>query len=183
MHTEDVLASMQMDHTEITTVFKWLRDHQVEQVLELSVPDRLLCPHSDEDVAYCVNNSGVRVLKWRKLDLYLGNLTDRSNLQELHLFSSGNRAVYERWIDDLRERKSFPNVNQTAYHTTRKDLTDSDGIVKEATSLRCNGEWVTPDGAIVKLTFLMAIGRYAQKAGARSQRISPKGAEHAQCKS
>ena len=106
-HSEDVTASLREDHTEISIVFKWLRKLGVKQVLELSVPDRLFSPHSDADVRDCVVGSGIRVLKWRKLDLYLGNLTDKIDLQELHLYSSGNQSVHDQWY---RELQSFPNV-------------------------------------------------------------------------
>ncbi|KAI9773356.1 MAG: hypothetical protein M1840_007571 [Geoglossum simile] len=108
-HIQDVAASLRVDHTEIRIVFKWLRSRGVKQVLELSVPDRLLCPHSDDDVAYCVNGSAVRVLKWRKLDLYLGNLKDKNDLREIHLYSSGNRSVHRQWYEEL---KKFPNVRK-----------------------------------------------------------------------
>ena len=108
---QDVTASMQVDHTEIRTVLDWLRKRGVKEILELSVPDRLFCPHSDEDVAKCVNDFAVRVLKWRKLDLYLGNFTGKRHLRELHLYSSGNRSVHDQWISNLPE---FDKVSATS---------------------------------------------------------------------
>jgi hypothetical protein len=98
---QDVTGSMQADHTEIWTVFEWLMKRGVKEVLELSVPDRLFCPHSDDHVASCVNGFAVRVLRWRKLDLYLGNITDKDHLRELHLYSSGNRSVHDQWCREL----------------------------------------------------------------------------------
>ncbi|KAL1617112.1 hypothetical protein SLS56_011115, partial [Neofusicoccum ribis] len=106
-HPVDVVASMRRDHTEIKTVIKWLRDRGVRQILNLSVLDRLFSPHSDTNVDDCVVNSAVRVLDWRKLDLYLGNMTKKGeHLQELHLYSSGNQSVHEQWY---RELQKFPN--------------------------------------------------------------------------
>lgn len=103
-----------MNPTEIRDVFKWLKDGKVETVLSLTVYDRLHQPHSDEDVAACVDGFGVRVLNWRKPDLYLGNLNpidknQMAQLQELHLYSSGKRAVHDDWF---RELPRFPNVSE-----------------------------------------------------------------------
>lgn len=102
-HSEDLVASLRQDHNEIKIVMDWLqrRKTPVTQILELSVPDRLFCPHSDDDVRSCVVGWGIRVLNWRKLDLYLRNLTDKDDLEELHLYSSGNKSVHEQWYDEL----------------------------------------------------------------------------------
>ncbi|KAL6696676.1 hypothetical protein J3F84DRAFT_407452 [Trichoderma pleuroticola] len=125
-NTEDVIGSLQIDHKEISVVFKWLRERGVEQVLELSVPDRLLCPHSDDQVAYCVNGFRIRVLNWRKLDLYLGNLSDKKYLKELHLYSSGNTAVYKGWLEALPE---FVNLKKLRVYVV-KDVLSTNRVQK-----------------------------------------------------
>lgn len=102
---------MRQDHSEVMDVFDWLRDRGAQQVLRLSVGDRLHCPHSDEDVAACVNTFGVRDLNWRKLDLYLKNMTD-SPIEELHLYSSGNRSVHDQWMSQL------PRFKQVKYYAS-----------------------------------------------------------------
>ncbi|KAK4099055.1 hypothetical protein N658DRAFT_509100 [Parathielavia hyrcaniae] len=111
---QDVMADKQANYTEIRTMFEWLSKRGVAEVLELSVPDRLFSPHSDDDVAECVNAFAVRVLKWRKLDLYLGNITDKNHLREVHLYSSGNRSVHDQWCLQLSEfrnlKKLYVNV-------------------------------------------------------------------------
>ncbi|SPO03473.1 uncharacterized protein DNG_06156 [Cephalotrichum gorgonifer] len=115
-------AELQIDHREIRTVSEWLKKRLVQEVLELSVPDQLHAPHSDEDVAYCVNEFSVRVLKWRKLDLYLPALktvpkpgmdiddqgdarpSDKAintQLEELDLYTSGNQSVLDQWYREL----------------------------------------------------------------------------------
>lgn len=113
-------------HTEISEVFEWLRAKNVRTVLRLSVLDRLHCPHSDDDVQMCVSGFGVTVLNWRKLDLYLGNLyptqNERAHLRELHLSSSGKRAVLDHWYHELPR---FPNVSsQLSRSSTRLILTN-----------------------------------------------------------
>lgn len=107
---QDMKPSIQTDHTEIRMVIDWLRERGVKEILELSVPDRLFSSHSDDDVAHCVNGSAVRVLKWRKLDLYLGNLADKHHLRKLHLYSSGNRSVHDQW------RRELPNFRKVGVH-------------------------------------------------------------------
>ncbi|KAL7963032.1 peptidase S8/S53 domain-containing protein [Trichoderma compactum] len=88
------------DHREVMDVFEFLTSRGVQQILNLSVKDRLYCPHTDEDVAASVNTFGVRVLKWKKLDIYLRDL-DATTIEELYLYSSGNRSVHDQWLSQL----------------------------------------------------------------------------------
>ncbi|KAL7915820.1 hypothetical protein GGI35DRAFT_7426 [Trichoderma velutinum] len=97
---------MRQYHSEITEVFFWLQDRGVQQVLRLSVNDRLHCPHTNEDVAACVNAFGVRALNWRKLDLYLKDMAD-SSIEELHLYYSGNPSVHDQWLSQLPRFKQL----------------------------------------------------------------------------
>lgn len=106
-HARDMMESLQNHYTGVKMICEWLERRGVEEVLEITVLDRLLRPHTDDDVAYCINGRGVRVLKWRKLDLYLGKLNDKHHLRELHLYSSGNRCLHEHWY---RELPKFSNV-------------------------------------------------------------------------
>ncbi|KAL7950024.1 hypothetical protein V8C42DRAFT_309254 [Trichoderma barbatum] len=105
MSSED----MNQDHREVMDAFDWLESQGVEEVMSLTVNDRLYCPHADEDVTACVNTLGVRILKWRKLDTYLKNMTDIS-LEELHLYSSGNRSVHDQWLSQLPRFKKLKKL-------------------------------------------------------------------------
>ncbi|KAL5085258.1 hypothetical protein Trisim1_010700 [Trichoderma cf. simile WF8] len=98
------------DHREVMDVFDWLELRGVQQALSLSVKDRLFCPHTDEDIATYVNKFGVRVLKWKKLDMYLEDL-DVNTLEELHLYSSGNRSVHDQWFNLLPRFHQLKTVN------------------------------------------------------------------------
>jgi hypothetical protein len=102
-HSDDLVANLRQDHDEIKIVIDWLKKRKspATQILELSVPDRLFSPHSDDIVSDCINGLGVRTLNWRKLDLYLADLKDRDDLEELHLYSSGNKSVHEQWYKEL----------------------------------------------------------------------------------
>lgn len=106
MGAEDVTK----DHREVMDVFEFLTSRGVQQILNLSVKDRLYCPHTDEDVAAYVNTFGVRVLKWKKLDIYLKDL-DATTIEELYLYSSGNRSVHDHWLSQL------PRFQQVRYWT------------------------------------------------------------------
>lgn len=92
------------DHREVKDFFDWLDKRGVNEVMTLTVEDHLHCPHDDEDVAKCVNNFRVRVLKWRKLDIYLTNLR-KDVIEELHLWSSGNQSVHDQWLGQIPEFK------------------------------------------------------------------------------
>ncbi|UKZ73679.1 hypothetical protein TrVFT333_001329 [Trichoderma virens FT-333] len=100
---------MRQDHSEVIDVLDWLQNRGAQQVLRLSVGDRLHCPHTDEDVTACVNTFGVRALNWRKLDLYLKNMTD-SPIEELHLYSSGNPSVHDQWLSRLPRFKQLKKL-------------------------------------------------------------------------
>ncbi|KKO96663.1 hypothetical protein THAR02_11234 [Trichoderma harzianum] len=95
---------LKQDHNEVTDVFDWLSKRGVKEVMSLTVEDRLHCPHTDEDVASCVNKFRVRVLKWKKLDIYLTNLR-KDAIEELHLWSSGNQSVHDQWLGQIPEFK------------------------------------------------------------------------------
>ncbi|KAI1102144.1 hypothetical protein F4804DRAFT_313992 [Jackrogersella minutella] len=110
--SQNIVAGLREPHSEIRGLFEWLERRGVKQVLGLSVPDRLLSPHADDDVEYCANTFQVRILKWRKLDIYLGNLNEeiKDGLKELHLYSSGNRAVHDHWYSELKT--NFPELRK-----------------------------------------------------------------------
>lgn len=95
---------LQQENRIIKNFLSWLRhSRKVEEVLSLSVLDRLLCPHTDSDVSSCVQDFNIQRLDWRKLDLYLRDLN--GDLRELHLYSSGNPAVLDHWEEYLPKFK------------------------------------------------------------------------------
>ncbi|KAF1961328.1 hypothetical protein CC80DRAFT_589716 [Byssothecium circinans] len=117
----------QVDHTEIEGVFNWLGAFGVTKVMEVSVPDRLYNPHADDVVAKCINGRDVRLLKWKKLDLYLGNLYTGSNadaeaLEELDLYSSGNQSVHDQWY---RQLNRFPNLRRLSVYVVKDVMSDA----------------------------------------------------------
>ncbi|KAH6951191.1 hypothetical protein BKA56DRAFT_535586 [Ilyonectria sp. MPI-CAGE-AT-0026] len=88
-------------HTEVFKILKWLeKDKDVNTIIKLKVPDRLINPHDNKEMAACVDNFQVTVLEWRVLDLSISVLKKgtKDRIEELHLFSSGNRAVVSHWF-------------------------------------------------------------------------------------
>ncbi|OPB38162.1 hypothetical protein A0O28_0012660 [Trichoderma guizhouense] len=100
---------LKQDHREVKDVFDWLKKRGVEEVMSLTVEDHLHCPHDDEDVAKCVNNFRVGVLKWKKLDIYLTNLR-KDAIEELHLWSSGNQSVHDQWLGQIPKFKQLKRL-------------------------------------------------------------------------
>ncbi|KAL6795510.1 hypothetical protein J3E68DRAFT_404485 [Trichoderma sp. SZMC 28012] len=121
---------LKQDHREVKDVFRWLRDRKVDEVVSLSVGDRLHCPHDDEDVKYCVNEFHVRVLNWKKLDIYLKNMV-KSPVEELHLYSSGNRSVHDQWIAQLPKFEQLKRL----YVYVVKDVLSSRRVKKVSEQL------------------------------------------------
>lgn len=115
-HLPPSIGARVTDHREIEDIFQWLKGKEVNTVLDLSVGDRLYGPHSDEAVAYCVNNFQVKCLKWKRLDLYMGYIEKTNNLTELHLYSSGSRAVHDHWYQQLplfrKVRSRYPQLQK-----------------------------------------------------------------------
>ena len=81
-----------------TQVFDFIKKQNVRHVLEIDVPDCTFHPHSNSNIQKCLNGLDVRVLMWRKKDLPLDILHDFApNLEEVTLYSSGNRDILQSW--------------------------------------------------------------------------------------
>ena len=103
---------LQKDHTEVFDVLKWLSERKsVNEIVELSILDRLHNPHDEIKIGEWVNKLGVQVLNWRCLDLPLSILEEatKERIRELHLYTGGKRAVIGHWISS-QGVKTFPNV-------------------------------------------------------------------------
>lgn len=90
-----------VQHTEVFDILDWLRDKKkVQSIIELTVPDRLVNPHDEEGIAEYVEKFDVKHLNWKCLDLSLSvfTLAIRKKIVELHLYSSGKRAVIDHWL-------------------------------------------------------------------------------------
>ncbi|KAL6867029.1 hypothetical protein J3F83DRAFT_761514 [Trichoderma novae-zelandiae] len=102
-------ADLKQDHREVRDTLGWLEERGVQEVLNLAVDDRLYCPHDDSEVAFCVNKFNVKVLNWKKTDIYLRDMAD-APVEELHLYSSGNRSVHDQWAIQLPKLKQLKTL-------------------------------------------------------------------------
>jgi hypothetical protein len=92
-----------MKHQEVFAVLSWLYDHKgVKSIIELKVQDRLVNPHNELEIARYVKLFNVEVLDWKILDLPISIFDDdekvKERIRELHLYSSGRRAVISHWL-------------------------------------------------------------------------------------
>ena len=88
-------------HDEVFRILNWLWDDKgVERIIKLRIPDRLVHPHDDFVMAEKLEDFGVEILDWKVLDLSIASLKDstKGRIRELHLYSSGNRAVINHWF-------------------------------------------------------------------------------------
>lgn len=109
-HSREIFGNnIQHEHDEIIRVLDWLRDKKnVKNIIELIVLDRLVNPHDEIKIGDQVKMFGVEILNWRILDLSIsvfGNsrFDEPSALQqirELHLYTSGKRAVLSHWLGE-----------------------------------------------------------------------------------
>ncbi|KAL9120736.1 MAG: hypothetical protein Q9187_002706 [Circinaria calcarea] len=93
--------SVRAEHTEVFEVLDWLKGKKVNEIIELTVPDRMVNPHNEVEIGRYVRNFEVEVLNWRFLDMSISIFEDPKTwdrIRELHLYSSGKRAVISHWL-------------------------------------------------------------------------------------
>ncbi|KAI1454169.1 peptidase S8/S53 domain-containing protein [Annulohypoxylon moriforme] len=106
---------LSVERDEAFQVLDWLKKSKnVKKIISLTVPDRLVNPHDELKIAEKVDLFKVEVLNWRLLDMCISIMTEeaKNRLTELHLYSSGKRAVISHWlskegIGSLKELKSL----------------------------------------------------------------------------
>lgn len=89
------------DHDEVFRVLRWLKhEKQVEEIMKLKIPDRLVNPHDVIEMASKIDEFKVTDLDWKVLDLSIADLKvgTKQRLKKLHLYSSGNLAVVRHWF-------------------------------------------------------------------------------------
>ncbi|KAL8743053.1 MAG: hypothetical protein Q9190_004554 [Brigantiaea leucoxantha] len=95
--------SVHDEHSEVFQVLNWLKKKGVNEIIELTVPDRLVNSHSELEIGEYVKDFEVEVLNWRFLDMSISIFEDpktRGRIRELHLYSSGKRAVISHWLSE-----------------------------------------------------------------------------------
>lgn len=122
-------SHLERTHREVLDILDWLYEHGVRRIITLRVPDRMVQPHDELEIAAVVKRFRVEVLDWRILDLSLSILgpqheskdiplvccvdndkgektkTDKANddktcLRELHLYTGGRRSTLDHWFSE-----------------------------------------------------------------------------------
>jgi hypothetical protein len=116
-----IVDDVRKDHQEVEVVLNWLsKVKNVEEIINLKVPDRLHSPHKDSVIRRFVQKYKVEKLDWRKLDLYLVDHDEdwvplphrwAASLQKLTLYASGNTAVHDHWMSQLQKLKNVRCIN------------------------------------------------------------------------
>ncbi|KAI0169132.1 peptidase S8/S53 domain-containing protein, partial [Hypoxylon sp. FL1284] len=131
------------EHNEVFKVLKWLGDKGVKSIVKLRIPDRLINPHNDREMAIEVDRFEVEVLDWKVPDLSISIFNDnvKSRIKELYLYASGNRAVISHWFSsegirslEKLERLEIKIVQETC--TLRNSVRLLDDIDAEISELR-----------------------------------------------
>ncbi|KAL7792820.1 hypothetical protein V8C43DRAFT_315334 [Trichoderma afarasin] len=106
------------EHTEVFLILDWLRnDKKVREIIELTVPDRLVNPHNEVKIGNYVKLFQVQALNWRFLDLSITVLPDqetKERIKELHLYASGKRAAISHWTSE-NGILTLPNELKVSY--------------------------------------------------------------------
>lgn len=88
-------------HTEVFEVLSWLEEKKkVKSILKLRVQDRLINPHDEQQIWKKVQFFEVELLDWKILDLSIPKFDEgvKPTIKDLHLYSSGKRAVIRHWL-------------------------------------------------------------------------------------
>ncbi|KAI0593784.1 hypothetical protein F4775DRAFT_596851 [Biscogniauxia sp. FL1348] len=104
------------DCREVFDVLDWLKKTKnVNSVIELKVPDRLVNPHNERHIAKYVKEFSVEILDWRFIDLSLSVFDKdkvKPKIRGLHLYASGKWAVISHWFSS-EGLESFANETMT----------------------------------------------------------------------
>ncbi|KAK1252950.1 hypothetical protein MKX08_004137 [Trichoderma sp. CBMAI-0020] len=119
--------NIQFDHNEIFKALDWLRNRKkVKHIIELTVLDRLVNPHDEVILGIYVKQFEVEVLNWRLLDLSISVFKSSEpngknalqQIRELHLYTSGKRAVISHWLSEDGIR-SLTNLTTLEIHVVQ----------------------------------------------------------------
>ncbi|KAL8399862.1 hypothetical protein RB594_000326 [Gaeumannomyces avenae] len=125
-------------HREVFRILKWLWEKNVRKIIKLKIPDRLLNPHDDEEMAMWVDKFEVEVLDWKVLDLCISGLEEgtKGRIKELHLYSSGSRVVINDWFGEDGVKKFGEHFETLVISVIKETCTEarSDAVTKKLRS-------------------------------------------------
>ncbi|KAK1750547.1 subtilisin-like protein [Echria macrotheca] len=125
-------SHLESSHEEVFKILDWLYDKGVRKILKLKVPDRLVNPHDDRTMAEQMDRFQIERLDWKVTDLSVSIFSDKTKarIKELHLYSSGKRAVISHWLSD--------DKNEGVRSLTKLELLEIKVIQETTTPKHCN---------------------------------------------
>ena len=93
-------------------ILQWLRDKKgITEIIELHVPGSTPRAESEEVIEKALYGISVDLLDWQVLDLSVDIIlkSGAKNVEELHLYSSGNWGVLQQW-SSIEGVTLLPNV-------------------------------------------------------------------------
>ncbi|KAK4450515.1 hypothetical protein QBC34DRAFT_493784 [Podospora aff. communis PSN243] len=119
--------------SDLVEVFKWLRRHNVEQIVKVMVIDDGDPSHAEAAIEEALRDFKVEVWDWKKLDLCSDVIAESSKcVKEVSLYSSGSKAVLMGWASEegLRNKAKFPELEQVNLFI-REGLEDADRLKRD----------------------------------------------------
>ena len=87
--------------TDLISVFSSLHSKGVKTILKVIVDDLEHPAHSDLSIVTALDNKGVEIWDWRKLDLCTEVVRKVApNVRQVHLYWSGNNAILRGWSEE-----------------------------------------------------------------------------------
>ncbi|KAJ8133071.1 hypothetical protein O1611_g552 [Lasiodiplodia mahajangana] len=163
-----------VERREIFQILDWLRDKKkVKRILSLKVPDRLINPHNEVEIATKVDLFKVEVLDWRLLDMSISIFSHevKNRLTELSLYASGKRS-------ETGDAKSCSEVTK---HIRRefKNKADTRGFTKlDSSNISIESQFWNPVHRMENLDEMYAYTR-AKKANENTQNVDDNAQEMA----
>jgi hypothetical protein len=122
-----------VEHAEVFKILDWLGAETnkggkgVNEIIELTVPDRLVNPHKETRIGKYAEKFKVEVLDWRFLDMSIsvfGKAT-KERIRELHLYASGKLAVIRHWLSE-EGLATLPNLTELEIRVVQELMTKRD---------------------------------------------------------
>ncbi|KAB5545922.1 hypothetical protein GE09DRAFT_1132964 [Coniochaeta sp. 2T2.1] len=107
--------------TDLKLIFNWLKDDKqkkVKTILKVIVDDLKEPAHNDEAIEECLDDLGVEIWDWRKMDISSEVIKKVApDVREVHLYWSGNHTVLRGWseLEGLRQLKKLETVHLHPY--------------------------------------------------------------------
>lgn len=112
--------------SDMTVLFDFLRNKKVKRIIRVIVDDKDDVPHSEEAIQRALKDFSVEIWDWQKYEICTETiLAVAPDVEEVHLWWSGNNAVLRGWSEDedkgirglKRSKKLYLHARQVCHPT------------------------------------------------------------------